>query len=708
MNFHVASYVLAGVLVTGAARGQRIPSTLPDTAAASAPAVELSVTPVLAGGWGTGNARRFAQDWWRREQSAGGVDQFKFNYRASDGWTVNLSARAIVQEDNYDVALNIVNPNVGFVRAGFVEYRKYFDDQGGYYPLFSTKSFSLDKDLHLKMGRIYVEAGLTLPNWPVLLVGLEEQFKDGNKSLLEWGGVQQTLVEPAGFLPSGSVTKRIFPSYEHINETTHILKASIEDTLAGVHVKDEFHYEWNKDNTARYDMVTDNLTTALAKRQIFNEGHDNGQGFNTVTVDNRPYEKIYWSAGHLYTKMNGDYGLHIITSGLPVATSDRFWFTNAVNLGQDSNVSDFNVMIGPFDGASLSAGLRGEDTHNHGFADVVEANVANPSGPRATTSSNTERKEFESTLELRYTKVPLTTLYANARFLDGQVDDTWLETGDSLGDINLVRRTDVWRQNYTAGFNTASIAKVSLSGRYRHSIRENKHGNSVDVSPDDGIIGLFANERLVGDDYMLKATMRATGRLQLFASYQYATTTLHTRTRDVSVPRVNPPVLVPPTDMDAGSFLARTFSLSTTWTPLARLYFSGVFNFQRTVSDVFRNGANSVQPYRSSISSVLVSGCYAVNNKTDVNLEYSFIRANSLTDHFADANPPAGYVSNDYGMPYGTRSSQHGLTVNLTHIISEGTTARFGVDYFKFNDSANAGITDYTAYGVVAAWTIRY
>lgn len=717
MNSTVAVFATVGVLLLAPAwaqPAQPAPSAqsgsaaVPVQTAAPGSELEISLTPGLRDTSVSGDARKFAQDWWFREGWAGGVDQLKFNNNAKSGWKLDLLGRANFNESDYNLDLNLINPDVGFLRAGFSEYRKYFDDQGGYYPLFSTTSFSLGKDLHLDIGKIYVEAGLTLPDWPILTLGYEQQFKNGNKSLLEWGGVQQTLTSAAGFLPTGSVTKRIFPSYEHIHETTHILKAGIEHTLLGIHLKDDFRYEWNTDDTARNDMVTLNLTTGLAKIQTFNEHHEHGTGFNTFTMDSQPYDKVYWSVGYLYTSLNGNYGLHLITSGLPVATSDRLWFSNVVTLGQDSNVTDANLMIGPFDGAVLFAGLRGEDTKTHGFANVVEANVANANGPIEIASSDADKKEFEGTVGLRYTRIPMTTLYADARLLAGKTDDTWLENGDSLGAINLVREAQVRRQYYTVGFDTAPVSRVSFSGRYRHSIRKNDFGNSVDINPDTGYPGLLTGEKLTSNDCMLKLNLRATGQWQLFLSYQYTTTDIHNRAHAINAPLQNPPLAVPATDMDTGAFRSRTYSASTTWTPLARLYLTGVFNYQNALSDAYRNDSNSIQPYQSDIYSVIASVGYAVDNKTDVNLEYSFIHANSFTDHLDSASPPVGYVSSDYGMPYGTASDQHGLTINWTRRISERTTVRLGVDYFKFSDSANAGITDYTAYGAIAACTIRY
>jgi hypothetical protein len=161
--------------------------------------------------------------------------------------------------------------------------------------------------MHLDIGKIYADVGLSLPDLPKLTLGYEQEFKNGEKSLTEWGGVQQTLASPPGTLPTGSVVKRIYPSFESVDELTHIFKAGLEYTVAGVRLRDQFRYEWYKDDTTRNDMANLNLNTGVTKTQTYHERYDHGAGFNTFTADSQPYPKFYWSVGNLYSTLNGDY-----------------------------------------------------------------------------------------------------------------------------------------------------------------------------------------------------------------------------------------------------------------------------------------------------------------------------------------------------------------------------------------------------------------
>ncbi|MEI9963141.1 MAG: hypothetical protein WDM76_19125 [Limisphaerales bacterium] len=66
---------------------------------------------------------------------------------------------------------------------------KYYDDTGGYNPTVIPSEFDLNRDLHVDIGRLWIDFGLTLPRWPQIVLGYEYQFKNGDKSMLDWGNV---------------------------------------------------------------------------------------------------------------------------------------------------------------------------------------------------------------------------------------------------------------------------------------------------------------------------------------------------------------------------------------------------------------------------------------------------------------------------------------------------------------------------------------
>src|SRR6185295_15493393 len=97
----------------------------------------------------------------------------------------------------------------GYVQVGFEQYREYYSDAGGYFPGFDPSMYSLDRDLHLDVGRAWANFVLTLPDKPRILLGYEYQYRNGSKSLLQWGDVGK--IDP-GFDPDATDAKKIFPA----------------------------------------------------------------------------------------------------------------------------------------------------------------------------------------------------------------------------------------------------------------------------------------------------------------------------------------------------------------------------------------------------------------------------------------------------------------------------------------------------------------
>src|SRR5439155_8438158 len=106
-------------------------------------------------------------------------------------------------------------------RFGWSQYRKYYDDKGGFYSIFSPAIFALNRDLYKDIGDASAEVGLALPNLPRLVLGYEYQFRDGSESTLQWGAVG-----------NGTETRNIYPASKVVSEKVHILKFDLDYDVA--------------------------------------------------------------------------------------------------------------------------------------------------------------------------------------------------------------------------------------------------------------------------------------------------------------------------------------------------------------------------------------------------------------------------------------------------------------------------------------------
>ena len=96
-----------------------------------------------------------------------------------------VEGRALFPDNDLKLQLSLTKTDVGFVRGGFEQWRRYYDDTGGFYRPFSQPAFNLNRDLSLDVGRAWIDFGLTPPHGPQVILGYEVQYKEGAKSTLE-------------------------------------------------------------------------------------------------------------------------------------------------------------------------------------------------------------------------------------------------------------------------------------------------------------------------------------------------------------------------------------------------------------------------------------------------------------------------------------------------------------------------------------------
>jgi len=155
-----------------------------------------------------GDEEKFREDWWIQEDWAAGLEEFTLQHVYDNDVALSIEGRAILPEEDYKLLLHVTKPDVGFVHAGYTEYRKYFDGTGGFFNPFPSPSFELKNDMHLDIGNLFIDVGLAMPNWPKIVFGYEHQYKDGRNPCSS-GVVLRRAASPETYsLPSRRSTKR--------------------------------------------------------------------------------------------------------------------------------------------------------------------------------------------------------------------------------------------------------------------------------------------------------------------------------------------------------------------------------------------------------------------------------------------------------------------------------------------------------------------
>ena len=112
---------------------------------------------------------------------------------------------------------NCRQPKLGYIKAGFTEFRSWYDGNGGFFPHNGGTFFHHRfPEMHIDRGDAWIELGLRVPNWPEITIRYSHEFRDGQKDSTTWGDTTLTG------LPVNP-TRKIVPSFRDIDEKRDIV-----------------------------------------------------------------------------------------------------------------------------------------------------------------------------------------------------------------------------------------------------------------------------------------------------------------------------------------------------------------------------------------------------------------------------------------------------------------------------------------------------
>jgi hypothetical protein len=656
----------------------------------------FSVSPTIRWISVSGNERKFREDWWRREGFSGGGEQLEIKQSLGKDAQLSIEGHALSDGD-YRVSMRLAKTDLGFIRGGYSQYRKYFDDSGGYYTPFDTPGYQLDRDLYLNIGKAWVDLGLTLPDWPRMTLGYEHQFKRGAESTLEWGTVGP-FDNP----------KAIYPASKNLDETVDIIKFDLSHEIKGVRIEDSFRGEFYRLQTDKesYVFFTGVPTVPPDVISSFHESYDHFQGANALRLEKQLKDWWLLSGGYLYSRLDGDAGFSAESflpsdPSLPPALGD---IGNQIVLKRESHILNGNTLFGPWEGLSLNAGVQNEWTRQKGVGDLLASGIF-----PASYISDLDKWTVEEDFGLRYTKIPFTVLFADTRFQQESIGHFEQNAIDDKrnDDHDFLRNTDASSdlKEYRAGFSISPWTKVSWHSSYKHRLKENDFDQLLDTDktdptrptralPGNGYPAFILARETESNEVESKLVLRWVSWLKTTLKYQHVSTDYRNAT--VSSTTFFPQVRQPGGELLAGNYDANVYSLNGTLTPWRRLYLSTALSYSdsRMVAGV--NNGKALVPYRGDIYSILSSANYVANEMTDLHASYSFSRARYGQSNETD------------GLPLGIDYDRHGLVVGVRRQIKKNLTTNLEYGYFRYREPTAGRQNDYTAHAIFATLTMAF
>lgn len=624
----------------------------------------------------------------------GGVESLHYEDAVNKDTTLTIDGRGIVDNHDYLLSLGLVNPDLGFFKAGYEEFRTWYDPSGGYIPRTGAWRESADEEQALDRGTFSAEAGLTQPDLPKLTLKYEHQFRDGRKNSTIWGDSTDSRL-----------LRSIVPTFLDIDETRDIVSAAAQDTFGNTELGLGLRYE--KDGLDNSRKITRSTGTSNQRYVTIDDEVDT-ELFNAHAFSDTAFsKKVRLTTGYLISSLNSDIGgSRIFGSAYDAAFNansakrqyhDEGYYNLQGGSAVKQYVANANLPLAPADHLTLTPAIRIEKLDTDGDSRFVESNVG-PS-PNFTTALDdleafNERGLVDATeeLEARWTGIKDWVFTVSGELTEGQGDYSETEVEHETQKVDMKRETDDTRlvQKYSAGAAWYPVKGLSLASQYYHKISDNAYDHVIDptVGAADQYPGYITDLELVTDDANVRATWRPLNALTLVTRYDLQLSAVDQDGTSVDA-------------FEAADMMVHIVSESITWTPLARLYLQANVNYawnrtETPASDATGAGANMVTESRNDYWNFNQIVGWALAEKTDLQLQYSHYRASDFMDNSSSSTP------------YGAGVEENSVTATLKHDLSSGMQVALKYGFYMNRDEASGGNNDYDAHLVSSSMNYRF
>ena len=616
----------------------------------------------------------------------GGVEDFHYEQDLGKKGLFHIDGRGIFDNHDYSIKLGAENPDIGYLEAGYREFRTWSDGSGGFFPGNGAWYSVFDDALALDRGEAWFKGGLTLPNLPVFEFKYNHQFRKGQEDSTSWGDVN---------IP-GYGSRAIVPSFRDIDETRDIfaveMKHKLSKTDFGLGLRYEISSTDNSLNLRRNPgQPNDRYVT---QREGVDTDLFNVHAFTETAFS----EKVLLTMGYSFTTLDSDisgYRLYGSTYDPDLAqrlpSPDTF---QGVSGGSQlhQHVANLNLMLRLTDYLVLVPALRVEKQNTDGLSDYDSPAAPFSSFPYEATSHRGLLDVSES-LELRYTRLTNWVFYARANWLEGSGDlrESWDNLGTGANVVNRSTDDDRFWQKYSVGAHWYPLRGLNFSGEYYHKIDENDYSHHVDSTPNvltslpSTLYPAFLNaQELTTDDANFRVAWRPQATLSLVGRYDFQHSTIDTQPDTFS-------------KIQSAEIISHILSGTMSWTPLNRLYLQAGVNRVWDRTDTPGDETTlAIQDAKNNYWTVTAAIGYALDNKTDLELQYLFYRADNYDDNSA------------YGLPYGASAEENGITIGLSRRFSDRIQWTLKYGFFDGRDQTSGHNTDYQAHLVSTSFRYRF
>lgn len=681
----------SGTAATAPTKTSAPPSTSTDTDTGTLDAPDTDLTNWVTFGGGdafvSGNKGEYKHQQDTNSGPYGGVQDFHWQQFIGKDGTFTMDGHGLFGNHDYDLKLDLTDDKLGYIRAGYTEFRTWYDPTGGYYPINGLSFQPSQNDLYIDRRQAWIEAGLTLPNWPSFALRYEYDSREGIMDSTSWG--QTTLI------PGGTQTK-IVPTYQGIDETRNIFSFTTKDKIGNTDADLGLRYEIDNTNDSTYiDQSPGQAANAFITQQnLEKDDLFNVHGATETLFNKQVTLSSGFSVTTIGTNLGGSriYGPAYSTPLSPTFVNNGSGF---IGLGGDGSTQEYtanlNLMLTPMSNLVVVPAVRVEyegSTLGDNYNTTTGVGKGFVSTPVAANANNYDLTVAES-LEARYTGFRDWSLYLSAELSEDEGNQAW-NSSPVQDTINLNQNFGEFCQKYTAGANWYPLAQLNFGGQYYHEIHDYSFTNSAATPLISQYPGYLQDETFTTDDMNLRATWQALSNVSLITRYDFQYSTVDTTSKP-------DPNIVPITPFQSAIVANHILSESATWTPLAALYLQvGGSYVINSVTTPMINADNLVLSGNNNYWTLNASAGYEFNEKTRLQLEYSYYNADDYYN-----NAPSG-------LPYGADAQQNEVSATLTRQINKSVQVSLKYSFSRYRDQTDGGLDNYDAHLVYLSTQFRF
>ena len=643
-----------------------------------APQFAMSFEPALREFSVSGNRQKFRELEGVREGASGGIDHFSVIEQINPTDKLSLEGRAIVPSQDFALKLALQRDDVGFVHVGMEQWRKYYATDGGFNPTVNPAAFNIERDLHVDQGRAWADFGLTLPRWPEIILGYEYRYRVGTESTLDWGYANG---------------KNIYPATQSVNERTHIAKLTVTKSFG----------DWQLENYARVELYGEKNSGAesaiILGGQVPDETintrdrYQHVLGTDTLTIERQIRDWWFLNGGFYYSRLSGNDFFHQATV-IPAFHFNHVLSSQEVTLSRESEIFSLANLFSPLNCLTFSLGTQSEWTRERGFGESI------PNFDLAgTVPLNSGLDEFKAsqTANFRFTKIPFSVIFGDARFSE---DYYTVTQGGEVQTFKRETAAENLRRNLKTGFTTSPWRWMDLTAQVENSGSDTDYRQLKDlfngaIAPTNGYPGFILNRRIHGDTFETKLVLRPVTWFNTTLSYQLASTDYSSKT-DPAFDPVLARIVSNGGYISDGHYDSQTYGISATLTPRRRFYLTTAFTYSHSRATTAANHDPSVAPYQGNIFTVYSAATIALNEKTGLQLAYTFSHADYAQANFSD------------GVPAGLNYSRNAVIAGLTRAFSRRLEGAVRYEFSQYQEPGHGNGNDFTAHGIFATVNYRW